>query len=77
MLLSLFVLEVNMYSCVVCSAEVNDKRVKLGYDTCMICGDKQAQKVVHTVLPLHKSNYMLVTNREELIGFNTKGGIVK
>ena len=76
MLLSLFVLEVKMYSCVVCSAEVNDKRVKLGYDTCMLCGDKQAREVVHTVLPLHKSNYMLVTNREELIGFNTKGGLV-
>ena len=49
-----------MYSCVVCSAEVHDKRVKLGYDTCMLCGDKQAREVVHTVLPLHKSNYCLL-----------------
>lgn len=66
-----------MTHCVNCHAEVHDKRVKLGYNTCMICGDKEAKQVVHTVLPLHKSNYMLVTNRQDLIGFNTKGGIVK
>ena len=66
-----------MTHCVYCSTEVNDKRVKLGYNTCMICGDKEAKSKVFTVLPLHKSNYMLVTNREKLIGFNTKGGIVK
>ena len=66
-----------MTHCVYCSTEVNDKRVKLGYNTCMVCGDKEAKSKVFTVLPLHKSNYMLVTNREDLIGFNTKGGIVK
>lgn len=66
-----------MANCVMCNSKVHDKRVQLGYDTCMICGDKEAKSKVFTVLPLHKSNYMLVTNREELIGFNTKGGIVK
>ena len=66
-----------MANCVMCDAKVHDKRVQLGYDTCMICGDKEAKSKVFTVLPLHKSNYMLVTNREELIGCNTKGGIVK
>ena len=66
-----------MSLCRVCSNAINPKRVKLGYSICITCGDKQAKEVVHTVLPLHKSNYMLVTNRKELIGFNTKGGIVK
>ena len=63
--------------CVYCDNIIPDKRVELGYNTCMICGDKEAKSKVFTVLPLHKSNYMLVTNREDLIGFNTKGGIVK
>ncbi len=70
-------MEVYMSQCVLCDADIHDKRVSLGYTTCMICGDKEAQKVVHTVLPMHKSNYMLVTNRKDLIGFNTKGGLVK
>ena len=62
-----------MSQCVICNADIHDKRVSLGYTTCMMCGDKEARKVVRTVLPMHKSNYMLVTNREDLVGFNTKG----
>jgi hypothetical protein len=26
---------------------------------------------------MHKSNYMLITNRADLIGLNNKGGLVK
>ena len=66
-----------MSQCVMCDADIHDKRVSLGYDTCMICGDKEAQKVVHTVLPMHKSNYMVFTRLEDLKGINNKGGNVK
>jgi len=32
---------------------------------------------VHTVAPLHKSNYIVVTNRADLRGLNNKGGLYR
>ena len=61
--------------CVRCSGEVHPRRSALGYDTCLVCGDKIARERVYTVAPLHKSNYMLFTNLEELKGVNNKGGM--
>ncbi len=29
------------------------------------------------IAPLHKSSYMLITNRQDLVGLNNKGGLVK
>jgi hypothetical protein len=29
------------------------------------------------VAPMHKSNYMLITNTDDLVGLNNKGGLVK
>ena len=29
------------------------------------------------VAPMHKSNYLLITNRQDLAGLNNKGGLVK
>ena len=29
------------------------------------------------VAPLHKSNYVLVTNKQDLAGLNNKGGLVR
>jgi hypothetical protein len=52
-------------------------RWQLGYFTCLICGEAEARAVIHTVLPLHKSNYMMPANREEIVGFNNKGGLVR
>jgi hypothetical protein len=43
----------------------------------MSCGDEVAKLVKRTVVPMHKSNYMLVTNRDDLIGINNKGGLVR
>lgn len=43
-------------------------------DTCITCGAHEAKGVKHTIVPGHKSNYMLVTNRADLIGMNNKGG---
>lgn len=54
---------------------VPQARRKLGYVVCMSCGEKQASKVRHTIAPMHKSNYMLFTNLDDLKGINNKGGL--
>lgn len=62
------------YSCDECGEWVHAKRWALGYHTCRECGDKQARaaRASWCVAPGHKSNYMLITNRAELIGLNNK-----
>lgn len=62
--------------CNVCHANsVPTARRKLGYLTCLSCGEKAASKVRHTIAPMHKSNYMLFTNLDDLKGINNKGGL--
>jgi len=63
--------------CHKCDDKVAKKRWALGYRLCLDCGDEVASRVVRCVVPMHKSNYMLVTNQADLIGVNQKGGIVK
>jgi len=64
--------------CTTCYAErVPPARARLGYRSCMTCGDKNAKAVKHTIAPMHKSNYMLFTNMEDLKGINNKGGLIK
>jgi len=63
--------------CMWCGDDVAQARWALGYQTCMYCGEEQARQVKHTVAPMHKSNYVLITNRDDLIGLNNKGGIVR
>ena len=58
--------------CRKCSETITTKRVELGYTTCLDCGDAEAKQVVHTVVPMHKSNYVVVTNFKHLVGINTK-----
>jgi DNA-directed RNA polymerase subunit RPC12/RpoP len=59
--------------CTSCYAErVPPARRKLGYVTCMSCGEKQASKVRHTVAPLNKGNYMLFTDMDLLKQLNPK-----
>lgn len=59
-------------TCITCNAEYSAKRAALGYKTCLTCGDKDASKIRRTVVPVHKSNYVLVTNPTELQGINNK-----
>ena len=66
-----------MYYCVVCSGEISEGRHDLGYKLCLSCGESAAKNRKHTVVPLHKSNYMLVTDPELLLGINNKGGLVR
>lgn len=63
-----------MSICRVCGTKVPHGRLSLGYDTCLVCGEVEARKVKHTVVPMHKSNYIVVSNKEDLKGINNKGG---
>lgn len=46
---------------------------------CPACADIAATKerAGWCIAPMHKSNYMLMTNRSDLLGINNKGGLVK
>jgi len=55
-----------------CGTKINPKRVALGYQTCPVCGDLEARKVVRCIAPLNKSNYVLVSNYTELKQLNPK-----
>jgi hypothetical protein len=48
-----------------------------GYFTCLACGEEQARAVKHCIVPMHKSNYVVVSDRNLLTGVNQKGGLVK
>jgi hypothetical protein len=47
-------------------------RARLGYTTCLPCGDKQAHAVTFCTVPMNKSNYVVITNRQELKMLNPK-----
>jgi len=63
----------------VCGDDFPYERWALGYKTCMACGDKLAAEDRRhwTIAPMHKSNYMLFTNMEDLKGINNKGGFYR
>lgn len=66
------------YLCTHCyGGHVEYRRWKAGYTTCMPCGEDLAKQKKHTVAPMHKSNYMLITNRSDLQGLNNKGGLIR
>jgi ribosomal protein L37AE/L43A len=63
--------------CKSCGEEYDTNRWKLGIAFCMPCGDELAHKVVRTIVPMHKSNYVACFNMEDLKGINNKGGLIK
>ena len=65
------------HNCVVCEGVVAQPRWELGYRLCLKCGEYQARQRKHTIAPLHKSNYMVISNRAELLGLNNKGGMYR
>lgn len=70
--------EDRVYLCTSCHWEkVPYARWKLGHHTCLSCGEQLAKKAKHTIAPMHKSNYMLITNLDDLRGLNNKGGLIK
>ena len=66
-----------MPKCISCDKEYPTKRQKLGYNTWLLCGEREAVQVRYTIAPMHKSNYMLITNLDDLRGINSKGGQVR
>ena len=65
------------YKCVQCGIAMPTRRGMLGYTTCMGCGEVDAGKVKHTIVPMPKSNYIVVTDMSLLVGLNSshKGGV--
>lgn len=62
--------------CTNCYAvRVEPHRAKSPRPTCMECGEAVARAAKRTVAPMHKSNYMLITDPEDLKGLNNKGGL--
>jgi ribosomal protein L37AE/L43A len=63
-----------VHHCRNCGDEVNLKRWALGYKFCLPCGDDIAktQNKQRCVVPMNKSNYMLVTDYSLLKQLNPK-----
>jgi len=63
--------------CRECGEPIAQGRADLGYRTCLVHGDLDAKARKFCVVPMHKSNYVAVFDRDLLTGVNQKGGIVK
>ena len=66
-------------NCCWCGDDIEPARWALGYRVCLFCGEEAArlERTSWCVAPMHKSNYMLITDRRDLHGLNNKGGLVK
>ena len=62
------------YTCTSCGGNVHQKRIDLGITICMQCGEKLAKQRKHCIVPMHKSNYIVVTDRDDLVRINNKSG---
>jgi hypothetical protein len=60
-----------------CGMPIDARRAALGYNICMPCGEQAASQRKHTIVPMHKSNYMVITDRRDLMGINNKGGFYR
>lgn len=54
-----------------CGDDIAIKRARLGYMTCLPCGDREARKMRWPVVSGHKSGFF-IANREELRQLNPK-----
>ena len=61
-----------MAKCTSCGETYPLARYNLGYNTCLDCGDAVARTVRYLSAPINKSNYMLITNLDDLKGLNPK-----
>lgn len=64
-------------TCIECGESFQHERKAIGYDTCTQCGDEDARLVKHTIVPMHKSNYVVVSDKADLKGINNKGGFYR
>ena len=64
-------------TCIECGELFQHERKAIGYGTCTSCGDEDAKLVKHTIVPMHKSNYVVVSDKADLKGINNKGGFYR
>lgn len=66
-----------MLCCKCLDSDVPRARYALGYRTCLPCGERVARKETHCIVPMPKSNYIVVTDPSLLKGLNSshKGGL--
>lgn len=69
--------ENHIRECIICGSPVAQARWALGYKICMPCGEIASKKIKRCVVPMHKSNLVLITDVSDLKGINNKGGLVK
>lgn len=55
-----------------CGEEVDARRVVLGYQTCLRCGDAEAKKRKFVVANFNKQGYQLFSNIDDLKFTNPK-----
>lgn len=64
--------------CTCCGEDYLRARRTLGFLTCSRCGEDEAREVKHTIVPMHKSNLVVISpgDRDILIGISNKSGQV-
>ena len=74
-----FVPNLDWHHCLSCGDHVHAERWSFGERLCRPCGEALARETRKswTVVPMHKSNYFLCTDKRDLVGINNKGGLVK
>ena len=63
--------------CSLCGSEIEPPARGCITSLCVSCGEKHAKEKKHCIVPMHKSNYVVVTDKDVLTGVNQKGGLVK
>ena len=58
--------------CKRCGERVSSKRMALGFRLCLRCGEQEAKRVRHCVVPMNKSNYVVVSDAAILRQLNPK-----
>jgi ribosomal protein L37AE/L43A len=58
--------------CRLCGEAFDVRRADIGHDTCMDCGEWEAKKTRHCVVPMNKSNYVVVSDVSLLRQLNPK-----
>jgi hypothetical protein len=64
-------------NCIHCDDDIDPRRAALGYRLCLFCGEEAAkeERKGWTIVPMHKSNYVLLVDRKDLPGIGNKGGL--
>lgn len=65
--------------CTQCGEPIEPETLKQTGTLCFKCRETNARgvRLSWCVAPMHKSNYILITDKKDLTGLNNKGGLVK